>query len=81
MERLNDPLTATPSESRVSATPIPLCAAYSLGNSIVFCLCCFQLVVRLGRALKPGEHRIKLYLLKINQTEVKAITHAFKHSL
>ena len=73
MERLNDPLTSTPSESRVSATPTS--HTHPLGNQFYFVHLFFQLVVRLGRALKPGEHRIKLYLLKINQTEVRLCTY------
>ena len=28
-----------------------------------------KMVVRLGRALKPGEFRVKLYLLEVNEAE------------
>ena len=31
---------------------------------------CTQLIVRLRRALKPGEHRVKLHMLRINEPEV-----------
>ena len=30
-----------------------------------------RMIVRLGRALLPGEFRIKLSLLRINETEVR----------
>jgi len=29
-----------------------------------------RMIVRLGRALMPGEYRIKLFLLRINEVEV-----------
>ena len=32
-----------------------------------------RMVVRLGRALMPGEFRIKVFLLQINQFEVSAV--------
>ena len=27
--------------------------------------------MRLGRALQPGEHRVKLYLLRVNEGKVR----------
>ena len=31
----------------------------------------FQLVVKLGRALRKGEHRVKVFLLQPNESEVR----------
>ena len=32
-----------------------------------------RMIVRLGRALMPGEYRIKLFLLQINEVEVGVV--------
>lgn len=37
-----------------------------------------KLIVRLGRALRRGEYRVKIYLLQINQPEVCTFT-VFSH--
>jgi len=35
----------------------------------------FQLIVKLGRALRKGEYRVKVYLLQINKEEVSIFCH------
>ena len=33
------------------------------------CVCVLQLNVKMGRALRPGEHRVKVYQLDVNDAE------------
>ena len=86
MERLGDSLMAIRSESKVlvivcfdsplSLPPSPFPSFLSLPLSPFLFLSpslppsLSQFVVRLCRALQMGEHRIKVFLLHINNTEV-----------
>ena len=38
-----------------------------------------RMIVRLGRALKPGEFRIRLFLLRMREVEVCMHTHTHTH--
>ena len=40
-----------------------------------------RMIVRLGRALKPGEFRIRLFLLRMREVEVRMHTHTHTHTL
>lgn len=73
--RLNETLSSFSDDNKVRSRFRTLETFLLRVSQYLTCTCnCFpQITIRLGRALKKGEYRVKVYQLLVNEPEVRTV--------